>query len=232
MSLARILLGALLFAAPHVEPCRAGNGSCLFTMLIENRGAEDGPASPNGVDPVLTPSWTTTGAFTVVAYGTPGDFPTTSDFGPPWRGLNFFCGGPSPATTSASQIYLIPEDCFYTIDRGGVACELRAFLGGYLTDRDHARVRAEFRDVSGGVLLVLTTETVSEEERGGQTMLLLRGAAGTVPQGTRSVDVRIEMIHVDGPYNNALADELELRFFTGLPSRSESWSGVKSLHAP
>jgi len=71
--------------------CRIGG---LFGRnLLANPGAEAGPASPDGVQPVNVPGWQKSFEFTVVSYRLGRSFPTASDPGPENRGAKFFYGG-------------------------------------------------------------------------------------------------------------------------------------------
>ena len=97
------------------------------------------------------------------------------------------------------------------IDRGGVTCELSAYLGGQNDQEDNAVLTAEFLDGIGGSLGTLTLGPVTAGDRGGVTSMLYRQDSCPVPAGSRSVDVTITMTWVDDNWNDGYADLVNLK---------------------
>lgn len=109
--------------------------------LLVNGNAESGPASTGG--PVASiPGWTVTGGATVVTYGAPGGFPTSSDPGPPDRLNAFFAGGNTASSSLAQSVDVSANGS--DIDTGQVVCDIEAWLGGYLNDDDSAVLVVNF----------------------------------------------------------------------------------------
>jgi hypothetical protein len=185
-------------------------GPIFGTNLIMNGNAEGGAGSTTGFQVIRpVPGWTPAGNFTVVQYGIGGGFPSTTDPGPVNRGSNFFAGGPDNASSNASQVIDVSMGAA-TIDAGGVTFALNGFLGGYDGQRDNAVLSAFFKDGMGGTLGSALIGPVTEPERGGLTGLLFRSTAGTVPLGTRAIDIQLQMTRLDGAYNDGYADNLSL----------------------
>ncbi len=190
----------VLILAPAQASVPAGN-------LLANPGAEAGAGAPNASAIIPPPSWTTTGELTAVQYGA-GGFPTPADSSQFGGGANFFAGG-NVATSTGEQVVNVsaaqPE-----IDGGRVAGALSAFLGGFATQTDNARVTATFLGGSGATLGTLEIGPVTPADRGNQTRLLPRGASRAVPACTRSIRVVITATRVEGTYNDGYADNVGL----------------------
>jgi len=159
---------------------------------------------------VLFPSgWTTSGNFTVVPYGIGGGFPDLTSPGPTNRGTNFFAGGPSNPFSSAFQLIDVSEGAT-DIDVGRVDFDLSGYLGGFAGQRDHATFTATFQDAGAATLGSAVIGPVSASDRGNVTSLLSRSTQGTIPVGTRQIEVLLEMTRIDGSYNDGYADNLSL----------------------
>lgn len=155
------------------------------------------------------PGWTANGNFTVVEYGAPGGFPSSSDPGPPDRGQNFFAGGENNESSSASQAIDVSTEASQ-IDAGNVAFELSGYLGGFAHQPDNAKLTATFRDASNAGLGSATTGPVTPADRTNATGLLQRETEGSIPAATRKIEVQIQMTRLEGSYNDGYADNLSL----------------------
>lgn len=183
----------------------------LNSNLIVNPGAESDVVTvpAGGVVPTLT-GWTRTGNLTAVKYDTT-DFITSTDPGPIDRGANFFAGGPSSSSSSATQTISVSDETV-RIDGGLLKYNLSGYFGGYLSQQDYAILRAQFRDGSDAVLGTASVGGDNASSRGGATGLLLDEKAGAVPVGTRSVVLTLEMTRAGGSYNDGYADNLVFSF--------------------
>ena len=175
--------------------------------LIVNGNAEAGTGSATGNNDVAVPGFTTAGNFTVVKYDIGGGFPASTDAGPTSRGANFFAGGQSNASSSATQVIDISGGAV-TIDGGGVTFALSGFLGGFSTQGDNAVLTATF--LGGSALGTAGIGPVTAANRGNNTGLLFRDTTGRVPVGTRSISLTLQMTRTDGSYNDGYADDLSL----------------------
>jgi hypothetical protein len=200
-SLRHALALSLLAVAIH-----ASAGAELGKNLIKDPGAESAVGSPDGSE-VPIPHWVQKGGLTAVLYGALG-FPSQEDPGPPHRGLNFFAGG-GKRHTSASQsidVTALAAD----IDTGTVSYALSAYLGGWGSQKDNARLEVDFDDAQGVLLGSTTLGPVTPKERKNITGLLKRSGTGAVPIGTRSILVTMRMSAPAGGYNDGYADALSL----------------------
>ena len=217
--LAAALLASIGLAG--LSPAHAQFGS----NLIVNGNAEAGIGSSDG-SVVAVPNFTTTGNFTVVQYAAGNGFPAPTDPGPVARGLNFFAGGPTNASSSASQlINLLPESS--VINAGGASFTLSAFLGGYSGQGDNAVLSVSFLGMGGATLGTVALGPVTPADRGSATGLLFRTTNGFVPVGAQSANVNLQMTRIDGDYNDGYADNLSL--VLGQPAPVPEASGAASL---
>jgi hypothetical protein len=192
---------ALIAAASAHAAVPSGN-------LLTNPGAEAGPGSPDSSQVMAPPGWTVESTFTAVQYGAP-DFLTAADSAALGGGTNFFAGGPSTATSAATQTVDVsgagPE-----IDAGKVAATLAALLGGYSSQTDRATVTATFLTAAGGALGSVALAPVTSADRASVTKLVARSASAAVPSGTRRIAVRIEAIRDAGAYDDGYVDNVSL----------------------
>jgi hypothetical protein len=139
------LCAACCFAITPAE------GSWFFYQtLLNNPGAEDGLASPDGMTIVSIPGWTGTGAATVVAYGTPGDFPGVTDPIPHNAGEQFFAGGPDATVSTIFQAIDVPSGLWQFVDSNlGMIYMMNAYLGGFGSDADFASISLSLKNASG-----------------------------------------------------------------------------------
>jgi len=175
--------------------------------LIRNGDAEEG--NPAGcIVQASVPGWTRSqGEFTTCRYGTP-DYPSASSPGPPNRGNNFFWGGnvsKSVATQSIDVGFAAAD-----IDRGAVSYNLSGYLGGYSSQDDNVTVRAIFRSSPFAIAGQVSIGPVLPAERQNTTGMVLKSATGTVPAGTRAIEIQVEMNRAQGSANDGYADNLSL----------------------
>jgi hypothetical protein len=206
-----VLTAGALFAAPVADAAiPAGN-------LVLNPGAEDGPGATNTSTINPPPSWLVAGELTAVQYGSPGGFPSPAVRDSISGGANFFAGG----NTSSSA-------AFQTIDVSGAAPEIDAddayatlsgYLGGFESQGDSVTVIVTYQDQDGtdNSQSVIFIGPVTPEDRARQTTMLLRSASGSIPPGTRTIQVTLFINGVDGSYNDGYADNLSLTLHQGKP---------------
>jgi hypothetical protein len=189
-----------VLVAPAHAAVPAGN-------LLANPGAEAGAGAADSSTIIPPPSWTTTGEFTAVKYETSG-FPSTAVSSQIGGGTNFFAGG-NVATSTGEQVVNVsvaqPE-----IDAGRVSAALSAYLGGFSSQDDNARISMIFLAGNGATLGAPEIGPVTAADRGDQTTLLPRSTCGAVPAGTRSIKVVITGTRVSGSYNDGYADNVSL----------------------
>lgn len=201
---------AFLLAAPAADAAvPPGN-------LLANPGAEAGPGAPDDATIDPPPGWTAVGSVTAVQYGASGGFPTTADAAALGGGGNFFAGGPETAASAATQTVDV-SGASSEIDAGGVSATVSGDFGGYAGQNDGATLTATFLDAAGGSLGTLASPAVSLADRNGNTALVARSATGSVPPGTRAIGVRLDLVRVDGAYNDGYADNLSLTLAAGGP---------------
>ncbi len=183
--------------------------AALDVNLIFNGDAEHERGYPDyeGVPDAWAAGWYDPGYLTVLQYDAPGGFPASSDPGPEDRGANFFAGGGVAYGTEISQLVDV-EDLALPIDSGATYI-LSGWLGGYAEQDDRASLSATFMERDGTVLGSATVGPVWSSERGDQTGLIYEEALGTVPQGTRQIELVLEASWAWG-YNDGYADNLSL----------------------
>ncbi|MFI1939192.1 phosphoesterase [Streptomyces purpureus] len=179
--------------------------------LVVNGDAESGPGGT--AEPVgsVTGWKVVQGAPALIAYTLGGGYPGTADPGPTPRGSRFFSGGDSPRTVLVQDITLPTAG----IDAGYTRYELTAWLGGYATQEDGARLSVEFRDTRGTPLALSVLGPVTSAERGGRTGLVERRATATVPPGARTARVQLVLTRSGGgTSNDGYADGITLTLNT------------------
>jgi hypothetical protein len=206
-----LLLGVVL---------QCGAATIFDINLIVNGDAEAGIGSADGTTIVPSPGWSTVGNFNTVQWGIGGGFPALSDAGPADRGDNFFAGGPDNDASSGTQTVDLSGEAL-VIDSGIATFVLDGYLGGFAAQEDNAVLRVNFLDSSLGVLGTAAIGPVSAADRANLTALLFRSASGSVPVGTRFVDIALNMTRTEGAYNDGYADNLSL-VLSAVPEASTS----------
>lgn len=178
--------------------------------LIQDSGAESAKPDSDG-GKVKVPGWKPAkgSQFTAVAYGAAGGFPASSSPGPKHRGKNFFAGGPSGATSGASQSDSLKADA-KLITSGKAKFRLAGWLGGFSSQADHATLTVTWTTAKGKALGHTTIGPVTPTQRHNVTGMLHRFKSGTVPKGAVHAVVTLHMVRVDGSYVDGYADNLSL----------------------
>jgi hypothetical protein len=123
---------------------------------------------------------------------------------------NLFTGGNSGLSSRISQ-HLDLSELQKDIDERTVYFELSAYLGGTGSSEDRMDVHASFLDEDGDVIDSARLETVTRDDRDGETLLIYRETDGFVFPGTRSVRIELHAIAAsegEGQGIRALADKL------------------------
>ena len=199
--------------------------------LIVNGDAEAGPAaSPVGA-PITPPGWTTTGGFTVVAYGTTGGYPSSTDPGPPDRGQKFFAGG-NAATSSVFQTIDVSANSA-DIDQDKVSCDVTAWLGGFSTDDDQATFTVTFKKDAFNSLGSVTLGPVTAADRNNVTALERLANTAPLPAQTRTLLISLVMTRGSGGgnFNDGYADSLSVILRAPYVVTTTADSGPGSLRA-
>ncbi len=171
----------------------------LGANLAVNPGGEatKGESSHNTAKPV--PGWNAPYSFGVASYST-GNIRLT-DPGPEDRGVNnqnYFFARTYGKTADAQQNIdvTLAKD---RIDAGGVTYKLSAWVGGEGRYDDPATVKVIFYDANGAALGGTgQVGPVTAADRAGKDALLFRAAEGTVPPGTRVIEIRMTFASASG----------------------------------
>lgn len=193
----------------------------LGTNLVVNGDAEANVGSASGNDVIHPTGWTSNGTPTVVKYGASG-FPSATGPGPANRGKNFFAGGPSGEKESDFFQTIDVSSLAASIDAHQVQYNLAAFIGGFSSQEDDATVFANFQ---GGTVSQASIGPVSATQRAGKTGLLSRTTQGTIPAGTRKIQVQMHFEAVTGGYIDGYVDNVSV-ILTSTASVPGSISGA------
>jgi len=205
--LAALLLA--LAAGPAAAQVPTGN-------LVQNPGAEIGPASDDTTAAGEPDSWLANPNITQVRYGASG-FPTAF----PGSGLAFFTGGPTTVATQTMLQSIQLDTIAAEIDAGRVVARVSALLGGFDVQEDRAGITLEFRSVDEGILGTVEIPPVTVTDRGGVTQLLPRSGEGRIPANTRYLNLVVRYTYVTGAYTDGYVDNLAVTLL-GPPQTSIS----------
>lgn len=188
--------------------CAASTPTCPLVgqQLLINPGAEDGKAATDQGTLITIPGWTSTTQHTVIAYGNPNGFPSTTDPGPPQRGNNFFTGGNTSPSSASQSVDL--SACSALIDAGSLKFDFSAYIGGLATQGDSAVVVADFRDAKSSLGNVTLGPVTLAERKNVTELLLKQGSLATVPSGARTLVVTMTSTRTDGMGNDGYVDNL------------------------
>jgi PKD repeat protein len=146
----------------------------------------------------------------VVQYGVNTSLPL-----PPGHGNRQFFGGYNQSSNSLSQSINV-SDAHSIIDEGQVSFDFSGWLGGGGRENDRAWVVMQYRNAGGSVLATHQLGPVYRHTRGYKTGMIQQATSGSVPIGTRSVDVQIftlrETEYGHDHNNSAQVDNLSLNF--------------------
>jgi len=178
--------------------------------LIVNGNGETGLCTTDWNAVKTVPGWTVLlGNPSVVCYSI-ASFTTPSS---PAAGNAFIADGPYGDSALMQTVNV--SSAASAIDTGTITYNLSGWLGGYGVYSGQAVVTATFLDASGNVLGkpgVLNGGTASA--RGSANAFIAKSNTGTVPVGTRSIDVQLQFINTSGSYNIGYADNLSLTLST------------------
>ncbi len=210
------------FLATAIPICTRGSN------LIVNGDAEADPtATADGSINHDVSAWENeTGEFTLARWGAAGGFPANTDPGPANRGTFLFVAG-FTETSSGSQLIDL-SNCASQIDSGTQLFKLSGFIGGFGPQNDSPRVVAMFKDAANVALGSASIGYVTASERNNVTALLERKSTGTVPAGTRSVEVLLQTTRFQGSYNDGYSDSISFILSepspcSSLPSGAVAW---------
>jgi Ca2+-binding RTX toxin-like protein len=201
----RNAIDATVFSAKEPEAAHRLMAITTSRELVLNGDFETGPWAADFAAAVAPAGWGSQG--TAVTYaagiGTPGAL--TSD---PMSdgGLAYYAGGPSTVLSQNSQ-YLDLTAFASAIDSGTATFVFTADEGGFATQNDHIEIVLNFYD-SFGLESSINLVGPDAAARGGVTSLLLQLKSGSIPAGTRAVEIRIVALRADGSYCDAYLDNL------------------------
>ncbi|CAF1038853.1 unnamed protein product [Adineta ricciae] len=182
--------------------------------LLINGDGETGPCETGGG--VTHPTgWNYNGTITQISYNNPqhGDL-TPSDPGPSNRGNCYFFGQASTVTSMWQTVNVTHTVDPVLIDNSVVKFNLSAWIGGWSSQNDNARVSIAFADQANQMLGNRTTiGPVSAADRNSQSSLLFRQATGLVPAGTRSFTILVTIICTDPTSNDGDVDNIGIYFY-------------------
>lgn len=180
------LLGALLAVAP-APPAAAATTS---GNLIVNGDAEAGFCTDDWTAATTTPGWTVESGSPNVMCHTAGNFAYPSS---PAPGKAFFAPGSQGdgAMTQTADV----SSAAPAIDGGGVTYNLSGWLGGWTGYGGYVAVSLQFRGTGGRQLGAAKLPTVSAADRSDTTEFLARSTTGSVPAGTRSIQVQVQFLN-------------------------------------
>lgn len=205
----RVAIAWALFAA------QSATATAINTNLIVNGDGEN-PAGAGGFSVSVAPlNWTVTAGMTVVRYDIGSSVDLNTSVGNAVNGgLNYFAGGPSSATSTASQ-NLSLLDLGTLLDQNRTSFTLSALLGGYGGQNDSCTLRVDFRSAANLTIGTSQIGPVLASDRSSQSTLLPRTLTGTVPAGTRSISLVLTATRDSGSYNDGYADNLLFRISAG-----------------
>jgi len=189
-----VLCAIALFVT--VETVKA-QSSILNTNLLQNGGAEAGPAGTTTTVPASIPGWTVTGRANVLPYGLTGLLLLT-DPAPPVPGFQYFAGDPHQSPSKLTQTIDVSSGAS-TIGAGNIKYTASAYLrsrGGNST-----QVVVAFQNASGQQF---SSTTLGPGGFNG-TGTSLQQEIGLVPAGTMQITVALSMADA-----TAAADNLSL----------------------
>ncbi|MFD7436034.1 phosphoesterase [Streptomyces sp. NPDC059861] len=185
--------------------------------LVVNGDAETGPGGSAEPVPKVAGWEVREGAPALIPYTLGGGYPGPDDPGPTDRGSRFFSGGNSVRTALVQDIALPVRGRTgrRAVDAGQVRYTVAAWLGGYGTQEDGARLSVEFRDDRGTPVALSVLGPVTAAERLSRTALVERTATATVPPGARTARVLLVLTRNGGASNDGYADAISLTLATG-----------------
>ncbi len=216
-----LLTNAVQVQATELDPVTVNNQSSLVSLvedllgrnLLKNPEAEDGVGVADLEDTSTLPGWRVENRPLALQYGKVEGYPGLKSPGPSGRGTNCFAGGADPGVSVASQTIQLKSLAAF-VDAGGVAYDLKAYLGGSWDLPDSGVVKAIFRNGAGQGLSLATLGPVTANDRTNTVGLLQRTTTGKIPAGSRSMEIRLELTGTNSFHNYAVADNLDITLST------------------
>ena len=206
--LATGLLGSL--AVVGVAPTAAITATPFDTNLIKNGGFEAGVGG-DGTQSTIIPNWLLLypQVATVVAYGSPGGFPTRAESRRIGGGDNFLSCGPNTSTTGVRQARtIIGRDSL--IDQGRILLTVKARIATYDGQADYGYIQVGGKSTQdpGSHLWNWTSPSITATNGRFKQVLF----ATIVPAQTRYIDVWLIGVRPDGsgPYCDAYFDKVSM----------------------
>lgn len=162
--------------------------------------------------------------FTLVAYGSPNGWPALDDPGPAERGVSFLSGGASASATMTQSIDVGPIGP--DIDRGRVQYDVSAWLGGYATQADQARLTLRFVSDAGLELATRVLGPVTPLQRANVTGMVFRQGTGPLPAGTRELKIELFAERFAGASCDGYADNVRLVLTKPCPADLNGDGGI------
>lgn len=206
--LAAVAALGLAFAAP----ARAYTSS---NLIVDGDG-ESATCTGDWYAYNTVPGWTVVQGYPDAVCYSVASFTTPSS---PSRGNAFIADGPwgDAALSQTANV----ASAASAIDAGGVGYNLSGWLGGWGSDSGQAVVTAVFLNGSGKPLgTPAQLSGVTASARGNSTEFLARSASGTVPVGTRAIQVLVQFIDTSGHQNVGYVDNLSLTLSTAVTPAS------------
>lgn len=198
-----VAVALVLTGSPAASPATIPGGN-----LVRNPGGESKPGATDSSTIVTPTSWTTSGTLTAVRYGSPGGFPTAAVASGIRGGANFLSGGNAALSTAEQTIDVGGSAA--EIDAGDVKARLSAYLGGYSTQSDAARVEVQFLSAASATLGQVRVGPVTPAQRNSATTLIQQSTEAAVPATTRQLRVVITATRTSGGYNDGYADNVSI----------------------
>lgn len=203
--LAAVLVAALIVGLGLVvAPLGAADADTVVVQpgdLVVNGGAEQ----------PVTVGWTgSLGRATHGSGGYPASIIVNSSgaTGATYPGGNALFTGVGAASVASQTIDLSPSAA--AIDNGNVDALLSAYVGGYTTQQDNARVSYVFRDAGAATLATVTFGPVMNADRGMVAGFVPFTATQPLPAGTRDVVITITTQRFVAPANDGYVDNVSL----------------------
>ncbi len=185
----------------------AGSGN-----LLVDGDAEAGRCTMDWHAVSTVPGWTVVRGNPSVVCHAIGSFALPAT---PAPGAAFFADGPYGDSAMLQSVDVSAATA--AIDAGGVGYALSGWLGGWGTYAGKAQVTANFLATDGhalGSAAQLGGDTPAA--RGNRNAFLTASASGSVPPGTRRIEVQVQFLDSAGSYNIGYADNLSLTLTTPL----------------
>lgn len=198
---------ALLAALAGIVVAPDARAATSPNLILDGSG-QNASCSGSGYDETTDPGWAiTSGDPNVVCYVNNGGFPNASAPGAQ-PGNGYFTGG-TRGNGSLRQTVDVSAAAS-SIDAGAASYNLSGWLGGYGKQNDTAAVVATFQSSSGTSLGTAQLAAVTASDRKDKTEFLQRTASGSIPAGTRSIQVDVIFTWTAGQTTDGYAQGLSL----------------------